>query len=115
MPEMENTLQEGYSIAIFPEGTRSKDCTIGLFHQGAFYIAQQLGYDILPVFLYGPGRVLRKKEYLVRKSPVYIEVQKPFHTSDIEKLGEKRLVTRWFHQYYLRHYAEISNKIEQNV
>ena len=31
----------GYSIMIFPEGTRTRNGDIGRFHRGAFYIAEQ--------------------------------------------------------------------------
>ena len=54
-------------------GRSSKDCRIGRFHQGAFYVAEQLGVDILPVYLYGPGRILPKKTYSLHKGPIYVE------------------------------------------
>lgn len=56
MPHFQSLVDRGYSIAIFPEGTRSADCRIARFHQGAFYVAEQLGLDIQTVMLYGAGR-----------------------------------------------------------
>lgn len=61
MPKLQSLVKRGYSIAIYPEGTRSKDCKIGRFHKGAFYVAEQLGLEIIPMYLYGPGRILPKK------------------------------------------------------
>ncbi len=52
----------GYSVVVFPEGTRSADLTVHRFHKGAFYMAEQLGLDIVPIVLYGTGMVLPKKE-----------------------------------------------------
>jgi 1-acyl-sn-glycerol-3-phosphate acyltransferase len=52
----------GYSVVIFPEGTRSADCKIHRFHKGAFYIAEQLQLDILPVVLYGTGMIISKRQ-----------------------------------------------------
>ena len=40
MPRLRSLVERGYSIAVYPEGTRSPDCRLGRFHQGAFYIAQ---------------------------------------------------------------------------
>ena len=57
MPKLQSLVKRGYSIAIYPEGTRSKDCKIGRFHKGAFYVAEQLGLEIIPMYLYGPGRI----------------------------------------------------------
>lgn len=58
----------GYSVVVFPEGTRSADLEVHRFHKGAFYIAEQLGLDIVPVVLYGTGMVLSKAEPLRIKS-----------------------------------------------
>jgi 1-acyl-sn-glycerol-3-phosphate acyltransferase len=58
----------GYSVVVFPEGTRSADCKIHRFHKGAFYIAEQLQLDILPVVLYGTGMIISKRQpFYVKK------------------------------------------------
>ena len=53
---------EGYSVVIFPEGTRSPDCTVQRFHKGAFYLAQLLEIDILPIVIYGAGMISAKRQ-----------------------------------------------------
>lgn len=55
-------VKEGYSIAIFPEGTRSENGEMKRFHKGAFYLAEQLNIDIVPVLLYGHHRMLSKAQ-----------------------------------------------------
>lgn len=68
-------MERGYSVVIFPEGTRNSDCSSVLrFHRGAFQAAQDLGLDILPIYLHGFGYVLPKHEHLVRKADLYLEV-----------------------------------------
>ncbi len=52
----------GYSVAVFPEGTRSADCSVGRFRKGAFYLAEQLRLDIVPIVIYGAGRVSSKRQ-----------------------------------------------------
>ena len=115
LPKLRSLAERGYSIAVFPEGTRSKDCSIGRFHQGAFYLAGQLGLDILPMCLYGPGKVLPKGVHSLHKGPIYIEVCKPVTRTELEALGTNREQASWFRREYVRRYAEISNRIEQDV
>lgn len=67
-------LERGYSVLIFPEGTRSANCDVLRFHRGAFYLAQQLGADILPIYLDGPGRVLPKMDFTLQPGTITVEV-----------------------------------------
>ena len=115
LPKLDNLVKRGYSIAVFPEGTRSKDCRIGRFHQGAFYIAQKLGVEILPMYLYGTGKVLPKKTYLLRKSPIYIEVGNPLTRSELDSIGNEMQQASYMRKEYVEKYSQICNKIEQNV
>lgn len=46
-------ISRGASVAIFPEGTRSKDGEIHRFKAGAFLLAREAGVGILPVVLDG--------------------------------------------------------------
>ena len=55
-------ISEGYSVVVFPEGTRSADCSIQRFHKGAFYLAQLLQIDILPIIIHGAGQLSAKNQ-----------------------------------------------------
>ncbi len=72
-------MDEGYSVIIFPEGTRSADSKIKRFHKGAFYIAEKLNLKLLPLMLHGSGEALNKKEFFLRRGIVHI---KAFHEID---------------------------------
>lgn len=115
LPKLRKLAEQGHSIAIFPEGTRSKDCQIGRFHQGAFYIAEQLGLDILPMCLYGPGKVLPKKTYLLNKGPIYIEVGETIGHIKLKEMGDCMAQASTIRSWYKEEYERISNKIEQYV
>ena len=60
-------VKEGYSIMVFPEGTRSETGRIKRFHKGAFYLANELGLELLPVVMHGIRQVLSKNEFFVRR------------------------------------------------
>lgn len=115
MPRFRSLVERGYSIAIFPEGTRSNDLRVGRFHQGAFHVAKELGIDIVPMYLYGTGRCLRKKTYHLCRTPLYLEVGGPWSQERLQQLGGVREQTRWFHHQYVRHIEAINNRIEQDV
>ena len=52
-------LGRGASVAIFPEGTRSKDGEIHRFKAGAFTLAKEAGVEILPVVMTGTASMFR--------------------------------------------------------
>lgn len=74
LERMREMVAKGYSIMIFPEGTRTKDGDIGRFHRGAFYIAEQLSLDICPLLIKGMYTVLSKNEFRIRPSKVVLHV-----------------------------------------
>ena len=49
--------ERGYSLLIFPEGTRSTDGELLPFHKGVFRIAIDTGLPLLPVVIEGTERV----------------------------------------------------------
>lgn len=74
LPSIEKNLEEGYSIAIFPEGTRSVDGTIKRFHKGAFYLAEKYNLDIVLVLLHGFDYTIRKSDYILLSGHMTIKI-----------------------------------------
>ena len=56
-------LNRGVSVAIFPEGTRSKTGEIQRFKGGAFALAKEAGVEILPVVMDGTAKIFRPNSY----------------------------------------------------
>lgn len=113
MPHLRSLIERGYSIAIYPEGTRSKDCRIGRFHQGAFYIAREFGLEILPMILYGPGKILPKTGWHLHKGKFFVEVDKPLTQEELTAMGDLKQQTSAMRKRYKEKYEEIANRMEQ--
>ena len=115
MPKLQSLVDRGYSIAVYPEGTRSKDCRIGRFHKGAFYIAEKLALDVTPMYLYGPGKILRKKTYHLNKGPIYVEIGQPITQSQLQAIGDAKQQASHMRKHYISKYEQLANLIEQDV
>jgi len=74
-------LQEGISLAAFPEGTRSRDGKLLPFKQGMFYLAIQTGVPIVPVTIIGSGRIMSKKSLHVNRGEIIMVIDKPIDVS----------------------------------
>ena len=85
-------LAGGSSIMMFPEGTRSRDGTLGEFRAGAFVLALRHRVPIVPLVLDGTLDVLPKHGLtLHRASAIVVEVLEPIDTSgvhDVETLRD---------------------------
>ncbi|WAL47318.1 HAD-IB family hydrolase [Rhodococcus pyridinivorans] len=77
-----DTLREGTSIVIAPEGTRSLTPAIGRFKKGAFHIAMQAGVPIVPVVIRNAGEILWKHSTLLRSGTVDVAVLEPIDVSE---------------------------------
>ena len=62
------------SIAVYPEGTRSKDCTLLPFHNGVFKIAQKAHVPVVVTTIQGTEKV--KDNYPWKSTTVRINVVK---------------------------------------
>ncbi len=100
LPKLSALVEKGYSVMVFPEGTRSPNCKIQRFHRGAFYLAEQLKLDILPVFIDGFGKVLPKTSFHLHPGEMTLEVM-PRVAHDDPSQGDYREKARKLHRVYL--------------
>ena len=108
LEHMKDLVARGYSIVIFPEGTRSPDCRIQRFHRGAFLSARELGLPVLPLYIHGFGYALPKHDFLLRKAGLYMEVGERFEVPE----GDLAAFTRKVRHDYEREYARIRRERE---
>ena len=65
-------MKKGLSVAIFPEGTRTKDGKTGEFKKGAFIIANEAKEKIVPVTIIDSDKILAKGSYKVRPANIKV-------------------------------------------
>ena len=70
-------ISRGTSVAIFPEGTRSKDGEIHRFKAGAFALAQEAGVEILPIVLDGTTTLVKKNKLFNWKNTIKLRILQP--------------------------------------
>ena len=76
-------ISRGASVAIFPEGTRSKDGEIHRFKAGAFTLAKEAGVDILPVVLDGTKTLIKKNMLFNWGNRITIRVLPPVPAAEV--------------------------------
>ena len=69
-----DNIDKGYSMIIFPEGTRSKTGEVARFKSGAFKLAISKNVSIVPVALNGTMDVFEGNKHKIRASNVTLEV-----------------------------------------
>lgn len=84
-------LSRGATVAIFPEGTRSKDGQIHNFKLGAFSLAKEAGVEILPVVMTGTTDAFKKGWLVNWRHRVAIRVLKPVPVEEVASLDAKEL------------------------
>ena len=70
-------LGEGWSVLVFPEGTRSRTGEIARFKPGVGLMATRTGRPVLPVRIVGTHRVLPKGATLPRRAAVEVRFGEP--------------------------------------
>jgi 1-acyl-sn-glycerol-3-phosphate acyltransferase len=101
----------GYSIVVFPEGTRSADGAMKRFHKGAFYLAERLSLDILPILIHGSGYTMTKGDFLLKDGQITVEYLpriKPGNEYFGKSYAEKaKMIGRYFRSEYGRLRAQM--------
>ena len=108
---LKKLVERGYSIVVFPEGTRSVTGDILRFHKGAFSLAQALHLDILPVFIHGASHVMPKNDIVLREGQLSVEIGERMPADEVQAM-ESRALTSQYHKYYIQHFDEIRRQRE---
>ncbi|MEW6347584.1 MAG: lysophospholipid acyltransferase family protein [Thermodesulfobacteriota bacterium] len=87
-------LARGWSVLIYPEGTRTPDGRLQAFKKGAFMTAVQTGIPILPVTCNGAYKILPKKTVLFRPGHVTLTIGDPIPTAGLSEHDVPNLMER---------------------
>jgi long-chain acyl-CoA synthetase len=82
----------GYSILIFPEGTRSPDGRLQPFKSGIGLLARELGVPVLPVRLEGLHAILPKGRSWPGAGPVTVSIGEPIRIDPVLSNAEAAAV-----------------------
>ncbi|PIP54482.1 MAG: hypothetical protein COX07_05100, partial [Bacteroidetes bacterium CG23_combo_of_CG06-09_8_20_14_all_32_9] len=110
--KLKTKVDEGYSILVFPEGSRSKNQNITRFHKGAFYIAKQLNMDIVPVMIHGTGDCMRKGENYVRSGKITLKIYDRIYASDSSFGKDYSELTKSLQTFYRSSFAIFKKECE---
>lgn len=109
---LKSKMDEGYSIMIFPEGSRSDDATIHRFHRGAFYLAEKLHADIQPVLIHGASEVSPKKEMLVKEGSLNVKALPRIKADDVSWGEDYRSRQKSISAYFKKEHALFKDQME---
>jgi 1-acyl-sn-glycerol-3-phosphate acyltransferase len=76
------TIREGTSLIVFPEGTRSVDGTVHPFKKGPFVVAMEAGVPVVPVAISGAAALIPKGKWEVRAGMARVLVGEPVMPRD---------------------------------
>lgn len=79
-------LKNGYSLIVFPEGTRSKDGKVAEFKPGTFKLATKSKVPIVPFTISGAADVLENnRHYRIAPAEVHLYIHKPIDVAAMDK------------------------------
>lgn len=78
-------LKNGYSMVIFPEGTRSRSNSIGTFHRGSFKLATKGKFPIVPITFKNAAKVYEEVGHIEKGVDLEIFVHPMVDTKDLTR------------------------------
>jgi len=98
-------IEQGKTVLIFPEGTRSTDGQVHEFKSAVGHLARHHNIDILPIWLGGTHRALPKGATVPKHREVEARIGAPLEAREMQRLTEgmsaaeaSRIVTRLAHR-----------------
>jgi 1-acyl-sn-glycerol-3-phosphate acyltransferase len=92
--EAARRIRAGQSVLIFPEGTRSRDGTLGPFKKGGFHLAIASGAEIVPVAIRGSREIMPRGSMLIHPGAITVELGAPIQTEGLDDDARRGLTER---------------------
>ena len=87
-------IKDGYSLVIFPEGTRSRGGQMGEFKPGSLKLATKAKALIVPVTIRGTYKVFEQTGVITKGQKVDFIVHEPIDTSKLDRKEQSELAAR---------------------
>jgi uncharacterized protein len=109
---LETKVAQGYSLMAFPEGTRSSTNKVRRFHKGAFFLAEQLSLDVIPVLIHGNSEVLPKGSFVIRDGRITVKILERIKTSDTSFGTTYKDRTKQISAFFRTQFDALRNQME---
>ena len=110
--QLREKIEAGYSVMVFPEGTRSADNLVKRFHKGAFYLAEHFGMDILPIVIHGGAEVFPKGDFFIRRYGITLKILERISPEN-QGFGQGyRERTKTISRYFKEEYEGLRKELE---
>ena len=109
MNEAAQRIQNGMSVMIFPEGTRSSDGSIQPFKKGGFTLAVKSKVPVVPIAIKGSREIMPKGERRVASGSITIRLDRPIETRKC--VLKDRMALMWtVHDAITRNFKRITRE-----
>mgnify|MGYP003498850754 FL=1 len=105
-------VEQGFSLMVFPEGSRSEDGNIQRFHKGAFYLAEHFNLDVLPIFIHGNSDALPKGDHIIYDENTTVVIGKRIKADDASFGTAYSERTRKINHYFREQFGLLRNTFE---
>lgn len=94
MEQAVQTLKDGVSLLVFPEGTRSLDAQMLPFRPGPFSMAIESGRPIVPITVHGARELMPKGTLKIRSGEVTLIFHTPVETAGLDSAARATVMER---------------------
>lgn len=82
LEHLRKKIDQGYSLIVYPEGTRSDSNQMQRFKKGAFFLAEHFQLDIIPVVIHGNSETLPKGDFIIYDGSITLNILKRIAPDD---------------------------------
>ena len=82
------------------------------FHKGAFYLAEQFGLDILPIYIHGNSEVLPKGDFIIYDGSITVKVGNRISKDNMSFGKNYSERTKKINAHFREEFARLREEIE---
>lgn len=109
---LQEKIDQGYSLVVFPEAERSMTNKVKRFHKGAFFLAEKYGLDVLPVYIHGNSEVMPKNDFMIHDGAITVKVGQRILKDDLSFGKNYSERTKKIQQYFRKEFAKTRTELE---